>query len=116
MIKLPTPYAAAQIAAFLDDHLSWSVWWDKQYGLWRVAEDDTGSDLYAENRDVDDMEIAAESPLSCRQEPAARQFAEPDLTVRCGPLAILLADCSIATPGGGISARPLGPHHRGVRP
>ena len=52
MTKLPTPYAAARIVAFLDDHLSWSVWWDKRYGLWRVAEDDTDSDLYAESRDA----------------------------------------------------------------
>jgi hypothetical protein len=53
MTSLPTLYAAARIAAFLDDHLSWSVFWDKQYGLWRVAEDDADSDLYAESRDVD---------------------------------------------------------------
>jgi hypothetical protein len=52
MTNLPTPYAA-RIAAFLDDHLSWSAWWDKQYGLWRVAGDDTDSDLYAESRDAD---------------------------------------------------------------
>jgi hypothetical protein len=53
MINLPTPFAAAQIAAFLDEHLSWSAWWDKRDGLWRVAEDDPGSDLYAESRDAD---------------------------------------------------------------
>src|SRR5437868_8835155 len=53
MTNLPTPYAAARIAAFLDDHLSWSPWWDKHYGLWRVAEDDPYSDLYAESRDAD---------------------------------------------------------------
>ena len=53
MTSLPTPHAAAQIAEFLEDHLSWSVWWDKAYGLWRVAEDDTDSDLYAESRDAD---------------------------------------------------------------
>jgi hypothetical protein len=53
MTNLPTPYAAARIAAFLDDHLSWSAWWDKRYGLWRVAEDDTDSELYAESRDAD---------------------------------------------------------------
>ena len=52
MINLPTPYAAARIAAFLDDYLSWSAYWDKQSGLWRVAEDDPDSDLYAESRDV----------------------------------------------------------------
>ncbi len=53
MTNLPTPHAAARIAAFLDDHLSWSAYWDKHYGLWRVAEDDTDSDLYAESRDAD---------------------------------------------------------------
>lgn len=53
MTSLPTPYAAAQIAAFLDDHLSWSAWWDKRDGLWRVAEDDPGSDLYAASQDAD---------------------------------------------------------------
>ena len=53
MINLPTPYAAARIAAFLEDHLSWSAFWDKQSGLWRVAEDDPDSDLYAESRDAD---------------------------------------------------------------
>ena len=53
MTNLPTPYAAARIAAFLDDHLSWSAYWDKRYGLWRVAEDDPHSDLYAESRDAD---------------------------------------------------------------
>ena len=53
MTNLPTPYAAARIAAFLDDHLCWSAYWDKHYGLWRVAEDDPHSDLYAESRDPD---------------------------------------------------------------
>lgn len=53
MTSLPTPYAASQIAAFLDEHLSWSAWWDKHYGLWRMAEDDPGSDLYAESQDAD---------------------------------------------------------------
>jgi hypothetical protein len=53
MTSLPTLYAAARIAAFLDDHLSWSAYWDKHYGLWRVAEDDPHSDLYAESRDAD---------------------------------------------------------------
>lgn len=52
MTSLPTPYAAARIAAFLEDHWSWSAWWDKQDGLWRVAEDDPDSDLYAASQDV----------------------------------------------------------------
>jgi len=47
-----TPYAAARIAAFLSEHLCWSAFWDKQQGVWRVAEDDPSSDLYAESTDV----------------------------------------------------------------
>ena len=53
MTNLPTLYAVARIAAFLEDHLSWSAYWDKHYALWRVAEDDTDSDIYAESRDAD---------------------------------------------------------------
>lgn len=53
MTSFPAPYAAARVAAFLDDHLSWSAWWDKNSGLWRVAEDDIDSDLYAESRDAE---------------------------------------------------------------
>jgi hypothetical protein len=33
MTSFPTPYAAARIAAFLDDPLSWSAWWDMRCGL-----------------------------------------------------------------------------------
>jgi hypothetical protein len=53
MTNLPTPYAAERLAAFLDDHQSWSAFWDKQSGLWRAAEDDPDSDLYVESRDAD---------------------------------------------------------------
>ena len=53
MTSLPTPYAAARIAAFLENHLSWSAFWDKKSGLWRVAEDDPDSDLHAESRDAE---------------------------------------------------------------
>ena len=35
------------------DQLPWSIYWDKKYGLWRVAEDDPDSDLYAESSDAD---------------------------------------------------------------
>ena len=38
--SLPTPYAAARIAAFLAEHLSWTAFWDKRYGVWRVSEND----------------------------------------------------------------------------
>ena len=50
--NLPTPYAAALIAAFLDRHLCWMAFWDKKYRVWRVAENDPDSDLYAESRDA----------------------------------------------------------------
>ena len=53
MTSLPTPYAAARIAAFLENHLSWSAFWDKRNGVWRVAEDDPDSDLYTESGDAD---------------------------------------------------------------
>ena len=52
MAVLPPPADAAR-ACFLADHLGWSAYWDKKYGLWRVAEDDPDSDLYAESGDAD---------------------------------------------------------------
>ena len=52
MTSLPTPYAAARISAFLDSHLCWTAFWDKKYQVWRVAENDPDSDLYAESRDA----------------------------------------------------------------
>ena len=52
MTHLPAPCAAARIAAFLGEHLSWSAFWDKHHGVWRVAENDPDSDLYAESPDV----------------------------------------------------------------
>jgi hypothetical protein len=53
MAVLPPPADAAQVSRFLADHLGWSVYWDKKSGLWRVAEDDPDSDLYAESSDAD---------------------------------------------------------------
>jgi hypothetical protein len=52
-ISLPTPYAAARIAAFLDEHLCWTAFWDKREGVWRVSENDPDSRLYAVSRDAD---------------------------------------------------------------
>ena len=52
MTALPPPADAARVS-FLADHLWWSAYWDKKYGLWRVAEDDPDSDLYAESSDAD---------------------------------------------------------------
>jgi hypothetical protein len=53
MANLPTPYAAARIAAFVSEHLCWSVFWDKQAGLWHTAEDDPDSDLCVQSPDAD---------------------------------------------------------------
>jgi hypothetical protein len=38
---------------FLADQPRWSAFWDKRFGVWRVAEDDPDSDLYAECSDAD---------------------------------------------------------------
>jgi hypothetical protein len=51
--RLPTAYAAARVAAFLAGHLSWSAFWDKREGVWRVSENDPDSGLYAVSRDAD---------------------------------------------------------------
>jgi hypothetical protein len=53
MTSLPTPEDAERLTAFLRKHPWWSVFWDKRYGLWRVAEDDPDSDLYAESANTD---------------------------------------------------------------
>lgn len=49
----PPPADAARLAEFLRDHPCWSVFWDKRHAVWRAAEDDPGSVLYAEGADVD---------------------------------------------------------------
>jgi hypothetical protein len=49
----PSPEDAARIAGFVREHPSWSVFWDKQWTLWRVTEDDPGSSLYAASADAD---------------------------------------------------------------
>jgi hypothetical protein len=49
----PRPEEASRISSFLQEHLWWSAFWDKRYGVWRVVEDDPGSELYEESRDVD---------------------------------------------------------------
>ncbi len=48
----PAAQDAARIVSVLRDHLRGSAFWDKRYGMWRVAEDDPDSDLYAESSDV----------------------------------------------------------------
>jgi len=53
MTRLPASADAARLTSFLHHHPRWSAFWDKQYGVWRVAEDDPDSALYAESPDVD---------------------------------------------------------------
>ena len=53
MITLPAPGDAERLASFLREHPRWSVFWDKKHALWRAAEDDPDSTLYAENQDLD---------------------------------------------------------------
>jgi hypothetical protein len=50
---LPPPGDVARLTRFLQGHPRWSAFWDKKYAVWRAAEDDPGSALYAESRDVD---------------------------------------------------------------
>ena len=50
---LPAPGDAARLTRFLPGHPRWSVFWDKAHGMWRAAEDDPDSALYAESPDVD---------------------------------------------------------------
>jgi hypothetical protein len=49
---LPPPADAARICGVLAGHPRWSVFWDKRYGVWRAAEDDPDSGLYAESSDA----------------------------------------------------------------
>jgi hypothetical protein len=51
--RQPPAADAARLAAFLDRRPGWSAFWDKRYGLWRAAEDDPASVLYAETPDPD---------------------------------------------------------------
>src|ERR1035441_8747005 len=53
MTSQPAPEDAARLASFLRRHPCWSAFWDKRSGVWRVAEDDPGSVLYAESPDLD---------------------------------------------------------------
>jgi hypothetical protein len=53
MTCLPAPADAARLTRVLDRHSRWSVFWDKRYGVWRAAEDDPDSSLYAESQDLD---------------------------------------------------------------
>jgi hypothetical protein len=48
----PCPEDAARMASFVREHPSWSAFWDKQWALWRVSEDDPDSSLYAASADA----------------------------------------------------------------
>lgn len=50
---VPPTVAAARVCSVLLDHPRWSAFWDKRHGVWRVAEDDPDSALYAESSDAD---------------------------------------------------------------
>jgi hypothetical protein len=49
----PAPEATARIIRALRDHPCWSAFWDKRHRVWRVADDDPESALYAESSDAD---------------------------------------------------------------
>jgi hypothetical protein len=51
--RRPPAADAARLAGVLRSHPSWSAFWDPRYGVWRAAEDDPGSALYAETPDTD---------------------------------------------------------------
>ena len=51
--RVPPAAAAARVRSVVQDHPCWSVFWDKRHAVWRAAEDDPGSGLYAESGDAD---------------------------------------------------------------
>ena len=53
MIRLPASGDAARLTHVLPEHPRWSIFWDKKHGVWRAAEDDPDSALYAESQDLD---------------------------------------------------------------
>jgi hypothetical protein len=53
MMTMPAPDDAARLTSVLRQHPRWSIFWDKRYAVWRAAEDDPDSVLYAESGDLD---------------------------------------------------------------
>ena len=52
MTNQPAPEDAARITGIVHERQQWSVFWDPRYHLWRAAEDDPDSELYAESPDA----------------------------------------------------------------
>lgn len=52
-MTLPVPGDAARLTSVMRQHPRWSFFWDKKHAVWRAAEDDPDSVLYAESRDLD---------------------------------------------------------------
>ena len=52
MTNGPAPEDVARMTGLLREYQQWSVFWDPKYDLWRAAEDNPDSDLYAENPDA----------------------------------------------------------------
>jgi hypothetical protein len=48
-----TPQQIARLQDFVRSNPQWSVFFDKRYGVFRVSDDDPGSDLYEENDELD---------------------------------------------------------------
>ena len=46
------PEDVTLLTDILREHQQWSVFWDPKYHLWRAAEDDPDSVLYAESPDA----------------------------------------------------------------
>ncbi len=47
------PDETRRLIDFMQQYPHWSVFYDKRHRLWRAAEDDPDSDLYAEASNVD---------------------------------------------------------------
>ena len=77
MIRLPPPGDAARLAEFLSGRPSWSLFWDKRHGVWRAAEDDPDSALYAESPDLAEV-IAYITAHSYRSGPPPAGARRPD--------------------------------------
>lgn len=52
MASQPAPEDTTRITGIVREHQQWSVFWDPKYHLWRAAEDDPDSELYAESPDA----------------------------------------------------------------